>query len=74
MVAAEYKRACAPGEFRAPMKELCRRLALAFRESGTVPAPTARRWVQKARDMGLLDPSRPGIAGEYPEDAAEGSR
>jgi hypothetical protein len=73
-VAAEYRSACNPGEFRAPMRELCRRLALAFGESSPVPEPTARRWVQQARDMKLLGPSRPGIAGEYPEDAAEGSR
>jgi hypothetical protein len=72
-VAAEYKRACTPGEFRAPMKELCRRLSLAFRESSPIPEPTVRRWVQQARDMKLLGPSRPGIAGEYPEDTAEGS-
>jgi hypothetical protein len=63
-VADEYRRAC---QFPAPMRELCRRLASAPGEP--VPEPTARRWVQQARRMKLLGPSRPGIAGEYPEDA-----
>jgi hypothetical protein len=31
-----------------------------------VPEPTTRRWVQRARDMGLLGVSRPGKAGEKP--------
>jgi len=33
-----------------------------------VAEPTLRRWVQRARDMGLLGQSIPGKAGERPED------
>ncbi|MGO8683647.1 MAG: hypothetical protein ACLQUT_03570 [Thermoleophilia bacterium] len=30
--------------------------------------PTQRRWVQRARDMGLLGPAQPGKAGESPKE------
>jgi hypothetical protein len=48
----------------APMTELRRRLGEWLERE--VPEPTARRWVQRARDMGLLGASRPGKAGEKP--------
>jgi hypothetical protein len=60
-VAAEYRRALLVND-RAPMTELRRRLAEWLGRE--VPEPSARRWVQRARDMGLLGASRPGKAGE----------
>ena len=62
-VATEYRRALVKNE-RAPMTELRRRLAEWLDRE--IPEPTARRWVQRARDMGLLGASRPGKAGEKP--------
>ena len=64
MVAAEYRRALVTND-RAPMTELRRRLA-GWLGRDEIPEPTARRWVQRARDMGLLGASRPGKAGEKP--------
>lgn len=62
-VAAEYRlaRVKNPG---APMRELMRRLSIW--KGREIPEPTARRWVQRARDMGILGPSHSGKAGEYP--------
>jgi len=65
MVAAEYRLAL-ESRPQAPMQQLIRRLE--DWKGYPVPEPTARRWVQRARDMGLLGPSRPGVAGEYPQD------
>lgn len=62
-VASEYRRALVKNK-RAPMAELRRRLG--DWTGRDVPEPTARRWVQRARDMGLLGASRPGKAGEKP--------
>lgn len=56
-VAATYRQVIAEGH-RAPFRELTARLH--------VSEATARRWVQRARDMGLLGPSQPGKAGEAP--------
>jgi hypothetical protein len=66
MVAQEYRFAVENSP-RAPMRQLMRRLEDWKRVP--VPEPTARRWVQRARDMGLLGPSRSGVAGEYPPDS-----
>lgn len=60
-VAKEYRRALVKNE-RAPMAEMRGRLSEWLERD--VPEPTARRWVQRARDMGLLGASRPGKAGE----------
>lgn len=57
-VATAYRAALATSP-RAPMKELARRLSTS--------EATARRWVQRARDMGLLGASQPGKAGELSE-------
>jgi len=57
-VAAAYREALGVTP-RGPMGELARRLG--------VSKATARRWVQRARDMGLLGASQPGRAGEKPE-------
>lgn len=62
-VAAEYRRALVRNK-RAPMTELRGRLAEWLGRE--IPEPTARRWVQRARDMNLLGASRPGKAGEKP--------
>jgi Homeodomain-like domain len=56
-VAEEYRVVLAL-EPRAPVKALAKRLQ--YSEA------TVRRWVQRARDMGLLGPSTPGRAGEGP--------
>lgn len=63
VVAREYRRALAL-DSRAPMAEMRRRLATWLGKE--IPEPTARRWVQRARDMGLLGASRAGKAGEKP--------
>ncbi|MGP4024387.1 hypothetical protein [Actinomadura sp. 3N407] len=62
-VAVEYRRALVETP-RAPMQELRRRLGLW--RGREIPEPTARRWVQRARDSGLLGESQPGKAGERP--------
>ena len=56
-VAQAYRRALAepPG---APVKTLAKQW--------NVPEATLRRWIQRARDMGLLGPSMAGKAGEQP--------
>lgn len=64
-VAAEYRQALAL-EPTAPMRELRRRLGLW--QGREIPEPTARRWVQRARDKGLLGASHPGKAGEWNDD------
>jgi hypothetical protein len=63
VVANEYRRALVV-DTHAPMTELRHRLAEWLDRE--IPEPTARRWVQRARDMGLLGASRPGKAGEKP--------
>ncbi len=70
-VAEEYRRAL-DTHSRAPMQELTRRLGIKpnWWSGNPAPEPTARRWVQRARDLGLLGPSRPGVPGEYPEDGS----
>jgi transposase-like protein len=55
---AEAYRACLALAPRAPVKVLAKRLQ--------VSEATARRWVRRARDMGLLGASTPGRAGEGP--------
>jgi transposase-like protein len=57
MVARAYRRALAeaPG---APVKTLAKQLHAS--------EATVRRWIQRARDMGLLGPSTAGKAGEQP--------
>jgi hypothetical protein len=56
-VAQAYRRALAeaPG---APVKTLAKQM--------NTSEATLRRWIQRARDMGLLGPSAPGKAGEQP--------
>jgi hypothetical protein len=61
---AEAYRSALTVNLRAPMAELRRQLSESLDRE--VPEPTARRWVQRARDMGLLGASRPGVAGEKP--------
>jgi hypothetical protein len=74
-VAEQHRIATRRGENREyvyakPMDELARRLGIKFDpKKQPIPKPTVRRWVKRARDIGLLGPSRPGIAGDYPEDA-----
>lgn len=36
--------------------------------------PTARRWVQRARDMGLLGEARRGRPGEHPRISEDGAK
>jgi hypothetical protein len=67
-VAKEYRRALKL-PITAPMTEVQRRLAEWLGRE--IPEPTARRWVQRARDMGLLGASRPGKAGEKPAEPEE---
>jgi hypothetical protein len=67
-VASEYRRALVTSK-HAPMTELRRRLGEWLERE--VPEPTARRWVQRARDMGLLGASRQGKAGEKPMDPGQ---
>lgn len=57
-VAAIYREALTTSP-RAPMREATRRLHTS--------EATARRWVQRARDMGLLGESQAGKAGERPQ-------
>jgi hypothetical protein len=66
-VAAEYRRALVKNE-RAPMAEVRRCLAN-WLEREEIPEPTVRRWVQRARDMGLLGSTTPGKAGDRPSPA-----
>jgi hypothetical protein len=61
---AEAYRSALTVNLRAPMTELRRQLSESLDRE--IPEPTARRWVQRARDMGLLGASRPGVAGEKP--------
>jgi|GEM_PF-6094449 len=49
-------------EPRAPVKYV--------RETMFTTEPTARRWIQRARDMGLLGKATPGKAGERPSEKA----
>jgi hypothetical protein len=63
-VAGEYRRALKEKP-SAPMREMIRRLTVKLKRE--IPEPTARRWVQRARDLGMLGPSAPGKAGEYPD-------
>lgn len=56
-VAADYRAALLTAPNR-PIQYLAKR--------DRVPEPTLRRWVQRARDMGLLGESTPGKAGETP--------
>jgi len=60
-VAREYRRALRVAQ-RAPVQELRRRMGAA--SGHDVPEPTARRWIQRARDKGLLGEATPGKAGE----------
>jgi hypothetical protein len=57
-VAAAYREALIASP-RAPMKALAKQLHASD--------ATVRRWVQRARDKGLLGPSMPGKAGEEPQ-------
>ena len=56
-VAATYRRAVKEGPGRTVMR---------FRELWPTSEATARRWIQRARDKGLLGPAQPGKAGERP--------
>jgi hypothetical protein len=56
-VAQAYRVALAQSP-RAPVKTLAKQM--------NTSEATLRRWIQRARDMGLLGPSAPGKAGEQP--------
>jgi len=56
-VAAAYRAAIGRG-VRSPVAALKREL--------NASEPTVRRWLQRCRDMGLLEPAPPGKAGEVP--------
>jgi hypothetical protein len=64
-VAVVYREALAVAP-RAPMQEVARRLSTS--------EATARRWVQRARDMSLLGAGQPGKAGEQTEGSTDGER
>jgi hypothetical protein len=53
-------------DYRAALVSAPHRLIQHLAERNQVPEPTLRRWVQRARDMGLLGQSTPGKAGEKP--------
>ena len=59
-VAREYRRSLETAP-RAPTRDLARRLHCS--------EPTARRWVQRCRDMGILGRAVPGKAGEVSDHA-----
>jgi hypothetical protein len=50
--------------YRAALSAAPRRPIQYLAEKFNVPEPTLRRWVQRARDRGLLGPATPGKAGE----------
>jgi len=61
-VAQAYRRALAEAP-SAPVRALAKQL--------NASEATVRRWIQRARDMGLLGPSTPGKAGEQPTDEVD---
>ena len=72
-VAAEYRKALTTAP-AAPVAALCKSKELRKLRGGRpITEPTARRWVQRCRDMGLLGKSVPGKAGEYSEGAGDGA-
>jgi hypothetical protein len=59
-------------EYRAALKRRPRAPIAALRDQYPgVSESTLRRWTQRARDMGLLGPSRSGRAGEHPRKEGE---
>lgn len=52
------------GQYRAALVAAPGRPIQYLSERSNTPEPTLRRWVQRARDMGLLGASTPGKAGE----------